>query len=384
MSWVAWAVLGCAVAGSGCSDAPGDADADAGGDPGGGSPDARAPGLPELDAAPDPEAIVVPPEQLDQWVWIPIPEMACADGTPSGVGVRFTKASRNLVIWFQGNGVCYDFKTCLAFQSLLVGMGPDPLDHMWWGDVVQGHTGIFDRDDPTNPFRDDNFVVLPHCGVDGHTADKESTYPPLPTYQQRGYRNATEALRRIEATFPDATRVVVAGFSAGAIGATANYHQIALAFEALGQPSPFLIADSGPLMRDPYLSQIARDELRAGWGLADTIEVICPECGTEGPGAAYRAIASRHAGVRQSVISSYADGVAGNLYRLLNYDINFIDGDRFRRGLLDMADGSPELRVFYYEGDRHGALPYPLADSPGLVEFLSAQLSGDPAWESVY
>jgi hypothetical protein len=335
------------------------------------------------DMAPDPDAIVVPPDQMDQWVWIPIPEMVCGDGSPSGVGVRFTQASRNLVIWFQGNGVCYDLKSCTVFRDLLAGMGPDPLNHMWWGDDNQGHTGIFDRDDPANPFRADNFVVLPHCTVDGHTADKESAYPFLPTYQQRGYRNAAEALRRVVATFPDASRVVVTGFSAGGIGATANYHQIAAAFEARGRPSPFLIADSGPLLRDPYLSEVARNDLRAGWGLDDTVYQICTECAIEGPGAAYHAIATRHPSVRQSVLSAYADSVATDLYRLLNYDINLLDVDKFRRGLLDLAAANPQLHVFYYWGNRHGALPYPLADSPGLVDFLTAQLSGDPSWQSV-
>jgi hypothetical protein len=110
---------------------------------------------------------------------------------------------------------------------------------------------------------------------------------------------------------------------------------------------------------------------------------VCTECTTEGPGAAYNAIAARHPGVRQAVLSSYSDGVSGNLYRLLNYDINFIDGDKFRRGLIDLAAGSPELRAFYFAGDRHGALVFPLAESPGLVDFLNAQLTGDPAWASV-
>lgn len=358
-----------------CSTTPAD---DGSGGTGGdeGAPDASVPTV-----TGDP--IVLAPEQYDQWVWVQVPGMVCGDGSPSGVGVRFTRASRRLVIWFQGNGVCYDQKSCTAFQNLLGGMGPDPLHHMWWDDDNQGHTGLFDRDDQTNPFRDDNVVVLPHCTVDGHTADKESSYPLLPTFQQRGYRNATLALARIVPTFPDASRVVVAGFSAGGIGATANYHQIAAAFEAIGLPSPFLIADSGPLMRDPYLSAVARTDLRTGWGLDATVYPVCSECVAEGPGAAYRAIAARHPGARMSVISAYADSVAGNLYRLLNYDVNVLDGTRFERGLRDLAAGNPALKAFYYPGDRHGALPYRLADSPGLVDFLNAQLSGDPGWHSV-
>ena len=369
------ALVGCVALASACS---GSTVMSGGGDDVAETPDGGG-GSADPDA-PNADAIVVP---LDQWVWVPIEGSMCGDGSEAGVGVRFTAASRNVVVWFQGNGACYDFKSCTAFVNLLGGMGPDPLHHMWWDDDNQGHAGVFDPDDPTNPFRNDNFIVFPHCTVDGHTANKQSAYPFLPVFEQHGYQNVTLAVPRIVATFPDASRVVVSGFSAGGIGSTANYHQIAAAFEAIGKPSPFLIADSGPLMRDPYLSEVARNDLRAGWGLDDTVYPICTECVTAGPGAAYQAIATRHPGVRQSVLSSYADGTASNLYRLLNYDINFIDGDRFRRGLLDLATANPQMHVFYYPGDRHGALPYRLADSPGLVEFLNAQLSGDPSWHSV-
>jgi hypothetical protein len=334
------------------------------------------------------DPIVVPPDQMDQWVWIPIPEMRCADDTPAGVGVRFTDASRNLVIWFQGNGVCYDLKSCTMFRDLLVGMGDDPLNHLWWGDPAQGDRGIFDRNAPDNPFRDDNFVVLPHCGVDGHTADKESSYLGLPTYQQRGYRNVTEALARIVPTFPDADRVVVAGFSAGGIGATANYHQIASALEGIGQPSPFLIADAGPLLRDPYLSAVAVTDLRAGWGLDDTIVPWCPECGAQAaPSLVYQRLAELHPGMRSSIICAYQDGIVTNLYRLLNYDLNVLDNDKLHRGLVDLHEtltaAMPGHRDFFYASDRHGALVLPYGDTPGLLPFLTAQLDGDPDWASV-
>ncbi|MBZ0236164.1 MAG: AMP-binding protein, partial [Deltaproteobacteria bacterium] len=363
-------------------------------------PDGHTADTPDAGPAPDAGAsvdlgdpILVPPEQLEQWVWIPIPEMRCADDTPAGIGVNFTDQSRELVIWFQGNGVCYDLKTCTLFRDLLVGMGDDPLTHLWWGAPDVGRVGIFDRNDPQNPFRHASFVALPHCTLDGHTADKASTYPPLPTYQQRGYRNATEALRRIAASFTDASRVTVAGFSAGAIGATANYHKIASTFEALGHPPPFLVADAGPLLRAPYLSATASRDLRAGWGLEDTIGAWCTECVEHGESHIYRALAERHPGMRASILSTYGDTVTFSLYRLLNYDLAIWDGDWLRRGLVDLDDAvmafQPDVapsaqRSFLYPGDRHGALVAgPLSSTPGLVPFLQAQLAGDAAWQSV-
>lgn len=330
--------------------------------------------------------------QTETWEWVPIEGSMCADGTSAGVGVNFTAQSRDLVIWFQGNGVCFDQTSCTLYSSILVGMGPDPLDHMWWGDPNTAHTGIFDRDDPENPFRDSNFVVFPHCGVDGHTADKKTTYPSLGTIHQHGYANVTVALERIVPSFPDAGRIVVAGFSAGGIGAGSNYHQIAEAFATVGQPPPFLINDSGPVLRPPYAGPRAHSSLRDGWGLDTTIDSWCPRCGTEGYHVVLEAVAELHPGMRASIISSYADNVATPLYGLLNADFSF-NGTRFEEGLHDLAGWtesyqdsvSPSVgRVFYYPGDRHGALAVDsLSATPGLTAFLNAQLDGDLQWATV-
>lgn len=379
---LAGALLGVVACDSSLAEQPGDSGTAT-------EPDA---GEPSPDAAELGEPIVIGPDQLETWVWVPIEGTQCADGSEAGVGVNFTHRSRELVIWFQGNGVCYDAKSCALFQNLLVGMGPDPIDHLFWGDVEQGSRGIFDRNATDNPFRNSNFVVLPHCGLDGHTADKESSYPGLPTYQQRGYRNATLALARIVPTFPDATRVVVAGFSAGGIGAMANYHKIAAAFEAIGHPPPLLIDDAGPLLREPYLSNIALEDLIRGWGLESTIGTFCPECETTGASGLYRKLAELHPGLKGSLLCAYADSVVTSLYRLLNYDINLLDNDKLRRGLDDLADwmasyqsavAPSEQHVFFFPGDRHAALVLPFSETPGLATFLSAQLDDDNSWTDV-
>ncbi len=348
----------------------------------------------EEEAAGPPEGpLVVAPEDLEKWVWVPIAGTRCADDTEAGIGVNFTKESRDLVIFFQGNGVCYDLFTCTLFKDLLVGMGDDPLRHMWWGNPAVGERGIFDRNDPMNPFRKSNFVVFPHCTIDGHTADKKTTYPTLGTVHQHGYRNVTLALDLIVPTFRDATRIVVAGYSAGGIGATVNYHQIASAFEAVGQPPPMLINDSGPILRPPYLTKHAANQLRAGWGFDRTIDTFCPKCKSEGLHAIYSTIAELHPGVRVSQLSSYADGVATMLYRLMNRDINVFDATKLKRGLLDLDDWmaknqtqlAPSIqRSFYFPGDEHGAVVFQsIGTRAGLPGFLEAQLGGSPDWKSV-
>ena len=352
-----------------------------------------APPNQEPPAPPAAKPITVAPENLEKWVWIPIEGTRCADDTEAGVGVNFTNQSREVVVFFQGNGVCYDALTCNLFKDLLVGMGPDPIAHMWWGNEKAGQVGIFDRSDATNPFRKSNFVVFPHCTIDGHTADKDTEYPGLGVVHQHGYKNVTTALELIVPTFADATRIVVAGYSAGGIGATVNYHQIASAFEAVGKPPPLLINDSGPILRPSFLSTGAQKKLRTGWGLDKTVDPFCPKCASEGLHAVYETVAELHPGVRTSQLCSYSDSVVTMLYRLLNTDIDVFDTTKLRQGLFDlegwMADRQAALspsahRSFYFTGEQHGTMVGgPLNDRAGLAAFLNDQVSGASSWATV-
>ena len=317
--------------------------------------------------------------ELSPKTWYGMPAYANADG--------------KLVVFFQGNGVCYDGLTCNMFKDLLVGMGPDPIEHLWWGNKKAGEVGLFDRSDETNPFRKSNFVVFPHCTIDAHTADKDSEYVGVGKVHQHGYANVTKALPLIVPTFADATRIVIAGYSAGGIGATVNYHQIATAFEQVGKKPPLLINDSGPILRPEFLSKGAQKKLRTGWGLDETVDPFCPKCASEGLHAIYENLAELHPGVRSSQLCSYADGVVTNLYRLLNTDINVFDSSKLRSGLFDldgwMADRQASLapsvhRSYYFVGDEHGTMVLgPLKDRAGLTAFLTDQVESAATWASV-
>ena len=332
--------------------------------------------------------IVVDEAEYERWVWVGVPEMRCADGSEGGFGVNFTHRSPELVVYLLGGGVCYDLRTCTIDQPLLQGLGDEPLEFLFGPGLGGSDAGIFDRDDPSNPFRDASFVVLPHCTGDGHAANKESVYPPLAPIQQVGYANVTAAIRRIVPTFRDASRVTFAGFSAGGIGVGANYHQLASAFESVGQPPPVLIDDAGPTLREPYLSRRAQDTLIDGWGLAETIGPWCPECLTDGLHLANRKLAELHPGMRSSLVCATSDVVVFGLYALLNGGTSDLEA-----GLLDLSGwiasfqdevAPSRQREFLYPGDRHGAMVVaPLSATPGLADFLRAQLDDDPGWSSV-
>jgi hypothetical protein len=331
------------------------------------------------------DPIVVDPQDLEKWVWVPIPEMRCADGTSAGLMVNFTAQTRDLLLFFQGGGACWNQITCAAQPQSLAPWEADPWA-TWAADGGPVNGGIFDRVDPANPLRRHNFVYVPYCTGDGHLGDKVSDYG----VHHVGYANATRAIERIVPTFTDATQIVVAGFSAGGMGATGNYHQIASAFESVGRESLVLINDAGPIMRPPFLSAATMDMLRDAWGLDSTIEPWCPSCVTEGYHTVYRTQIELHPGVRSSLLCSYNDSVVRLLYGALGSPIELGACEAGLRDLGDWrdqiaADVDPSLlREFYYFGERHGATEnIPLADSPGLAEFLTAQLTADPNWTSV-
>lgn len=343
------------------------------------------------DEAPRGLPLAVADADRERWVFEPFPDAVCGRGTPTGLGLNFTAQSRDVVLYFEGGGACWDVLSCLFLQTAanLDGVTKEKFDAA----VAQGllGRGIFDRADPSNPFRTMNWVYVPYCTGDAHLGDRTATYQGQ-TIRHVGWRNVEAYLRRVVPTFADAPRVIVTGFSAGGLGSTGNLWQVAEAFKAIDGPAPVLIDDAGPILRPPHLTNVAQTKLHDAWGLGGTIERSCPECvPTAGYHEAYAFLARNVPGFRGSLLSSYEDTTIRSFYGLLNGAT--FDGPAMRRGLNDLADWTAawdaaaipgRFRVFYYGGERHGALTVaPLGATPGLVEFLQAQLAGDAQWGSV-
>ena len=343
---------------------------------------------PDGGALPLGDALSVPRDET--WRWVPVDGMRCADGSAGGMYTSFSSESDDFVLFLRGGGVCYDLQTCQLDAPMLDGLGPDPLG-AWLAEGVATR-GIFDRSDATNPLRHASFAVLPHCTGDFHLADRVSTYPPLEPLHQVGYENVRVALTRLVPTFAHASRVVLAGFSAGGVGALGNYDQVASAFAQVGQPPPYLIVDAGPVLREPFLAAASQAKIRAGWGLDETLGPSCPSCAADGYHELVARLRVLHPGVRSALVCAYEDMTVRVLYQLMGSGDYLGDEDRLRDGLRDFATwadrltpaGSSAQRELFYASTRHGALIVaPLSDTPGLAAFLTAQLDDDPGWASV-
>jgi len=165
--------------------------------------------------------------------------------------------SKNLVVFFEGGGACWDGLTCAApITSLppngyfVPAIGPfnDPASF----------DGIFNQSNPANPVKDWSFVYIPYCTGDlhlgsatTHYASVDSHSPLLPPpllppgmefdIHHRGFDNFMVVLDWITKNFSAPKNILVAGSSGGGYGASANFPWIQ---EAFPNAHMHVIADS--------------------------------------------------------------------------------------------------------------------------------------------
>ena len=141
----------------------------------------------------------------------------CSRGTPY---VFFAKRGtvNKLVVYYQGGGACWNYGTCKLPTYKVYA---DPVDD----NPNNAHSGFADLNDPRNPFRDWNSVMIPYCTGDIHWGDNAVDYElngDTLHIEHRGAVNArvVEKWARDHFVLPD--EVFVTGSSAGAYGAIAN------------------------------------------------------------------------------------------------------------------------------------------------------------------
>jgi hypothetical protein len=171
----------------------------------------------------------------------------CADGSPFSFWVRQADPEK-VVFYLDGGEACWDATTC-AFTEY------DSTTYQWKiteGDDPVSLQGIFDLQNPDNPFGEYSFVYVPYCTGDVHLGDVMHKYTPSLVVAHKGYVNGTTALDYLTETFPSASQVVVIGLSAGSI---ASPVYAGLASDALPEAQIIVFADSsGAYPDDPSLN----------------------------------------------------------------------------------------------------------------------------------
>ena len=290
------------------------------------------------------------------WTWVPVPDAHCRDGSATGFWVNPNSASTKLMIFLEGGGACFDSLTCAMNPSSAAG-----------GSTYAGSSaGIMNRGDMANPVHDWNIVEFPYCSGDVFAGNNPNMSVSGVTGMQQfvGYTNVAAFLKRIVPTFSNVTQVLLTGVSAGGFGASANYPQVARAFA----PVPVtVIDDSGPQMRDPYLSKCLQEKWVMLWGFDKT---ILADCGSDCPDmGSYEIDASKHAAkmypnVPFGLIEATDDGTITLFY---GYGLNNCTGSfttpvpaqQFLDGLNDarsQLSAFPNVGGYIFSGTRHTSI----------------------------
>lgn len=312
----------------------------------------------------------------ETWTFVPFDNAFCGDGSTTGIGVNLTDKSKNLVIFLMGGGACWDALTCYTLKTA---SNMDGYDEAKFQSDVNGvlQTSLFDRSDPQNPTKDYSFVFVPYCTGDVHAGDKIGNYNGTETHH-KGLANLKAYLSRILPTFPDVSRVVLSGSSAGGFGTGFNWWRVQQVFS---NARVDMINDSGQPLYSPYLSLNRQNEWRNAWNLNGALPPDCTECMNE-LAALIPYYGSKPQKGKAALLSYTKDDVISAFFE-------FIPTTYFEEGLkkvtADELEKINDFKYFYVAGESHVLLSDPSIASKGIVlkDWLRQMAEDDPAWANV-
>ena len=311
-----------------------------------------------------------------QWSWVPFPDSACSDGSPTGIGVN-PGAGPDLVLFLEGGGACASGLSCFSLHTATLG----PFGATEFAARLASVSGsILDRTLVGNPFADATLVYVPYCTGDVHGGDRVVTYADGPggIMHHVGHSNVVAFMKRLAPTYPAPRRLVVSGSSAGGFGALVNYDTVRQYYPL---PQGFLVDDSGP-----PLESNGGPLIQAGfqsWGIADVLDPLCGGAGVceADLSKGLAALLLKYPADRFSLLSWDSDPTISSFY--------FVTQAAFTTALLkltsDVIDPAPNARVFIAPGQIHTMLQQPGAVSQNgvpLLTFLAQEVSGSAAWAS--
>ncbi len=238
-------------------------------------------------------------------------------------------------------------------------------------------------------------MFVPYCTGDVHGGDRVTTYSlrvgyDPKTWNHRGHANVMAFLKRLKATFPSVSRLLVAGSSAGGFGAVVNYEAFRWYWP---QAAGYLVDDSGPTLVQGDISAGMRDTWYAAWNLDASLGRFCAGCRSD-MSAGIAAIAANHPGRPDRLPVARrrpGDDVVLQLAPTSTRDVDRLEATRFR---------AANTRVFYEYGTfpnyAHMLLtPLTVWDGSGtyvashstldtsLDVWLQRMLEDDTAWATV-
>jgi len=338
------------------------------------------------------------PTVAGKWVWAAFPEARCRDGSSAGIEVNANPGSEGLLVYLEGGGSCWNTFECGGNPATFTPpSGPPSSEPNFFG-----ATGIFDRDNPDNPVGNWNMVYVPYCTGDLHAGNNPGFDPGPGPQQFVGYTNMEKFLERLVPTFPEVTKILHTGVSAGGFGALMTVELVKERFPE--SVDVVFLDDSGPMISTAFVPACLQRKKRTTWGFDRT---FLAGCGADCPDPdEYLVDYARHLAraptLRGGILEAIADAtlIAKGGYTESACDADAtvapppMDPARFEEGLLDFrariasvaADGgTANFGTFYVPGVQHvwlsnvsGNLYTAEAGGVKVIDWIRTLLDGGP------
>ncbi len=306
-------------------------------------------------------------------------QTACADGSPYSFLVYRGRSDR-LLIYFQGGGACWDNITCRDTHNYdsrvdLVESNDNPVRQ---GDGM----GIFDLDNPANPFADFSVIYIPYCTGDMHMGDNIVDYDETAGQYMvlhRGAPNARDVLDWVYRSISDPESIVVLGCSAGGMGAA--YHAPFIMAHYPDVPVVVLADSAGGYRGDlsALFTAWRTTNILPGWipGFAgSTPQTMTFARLFTAPASAYPAATFAQFNSAGDMTQAYYNSLGINGAEPLRQTL--------AANLWDIHHSAPNFYSYTVEGDIHCLLPRPefyefAADGVPFRDWVAALVNGAPA-----
>ena len=313
-----------------------------------------------------PEAVALLDDLDAGWNTIePGADTTCSDGSPYRFFVRPGQPER-LLVYFQGGGACWNGMTCdpdLDPSYTINTDGTDP----------DRANGIFDFENPENPFAGYSAVYAPYCTGDVHLGNRVTTYeapaveehdPHDVTVRHNGMTNASAVLDWIYSRFFLPSAVFVTGSSAGSI--PSPYFSMLIAGHYESAAISQLGDGSSGYRRE--LMMVAPEEM---WGTLDELSYL-PEFADMPVGeftfeSLYVAAARRYPEIAFAAFDHAEDDVQKQFLALAGHRTGSLL-DLIVANQNDIRSAVPNFRSYIGGGDVHTILQRP--------EFYSQHVDG--------
>jgi Pectinacetylesterase len=309
----------------------------------------------------------------EQWTWVPIDGMVCADGSATGIGVNLTDRSDRVAIFLQGGGACWDANTCFTLKAAVhIEGGYGESDFQ--SELATFSQSIYAQRVAGNPFADASIIYVPYCTGDLHDGDHVATYDVSGTpraVHHVGGANADLYLAALQATRPDADVVWMFGISAGAYGVGFNW---AHAHATWPQAHVHVLADSSPLVTMEPTRYAA---MQTQWAMR--FPAGCSGCATD-LGAVPEALRAASGGDRYGLLSNLDDATISTYFGLGAGQLH----TELVTERSEMIAGTGQA-AFFVNGTSHVLLGNPaIQTSDGVVlsTWVTQWATGDASWAS--